>query len=351
MTPTRRGLLAATLFTLILIASPLLGCDAGDVGETATVDRKPVIGVSIPAADHGWTGGVVYWAEKAKADFAADVEVRVQTAASPEEQIAQIETMLTSGVDAIVILATESAPLTPTAKTVKERGVYLVNVDRGFLDPVADVYVAGDNAEFGRVSAKFMADKLGGEGNVVFVTGIPSTVDTARVEAAREVFAEHPGIDILDSVPGQWNRETAQNAMAGLLQKHSDIDAVWAGDDDMAEGIEQAIREAGRAGEMWIMPGAGKKGVVKKVMDGEAMYPANVTYPPGMIYAGVALAKAKLVGGDLASAAEDLPDYLGLTRQMIESAAAQEGQKKVTLPVRLITPENAGQFYFPESVY
>ena len=310
-----------------------------------------MIAVSIPSADHGWTGGVVYWANEAKKTFGDDVEVRVQTAAKPEEQISQIENLMTQGVDALVVLAIESAPLTPTAKKVKDRGIYLVNVDRGFLDPVADVYVAGDNAALGRVSAEFMAKKLGGKGDVVFVTGIPSTVDTARVNAARDVFAKFPDIKILDSVPGQWNRETALNAMAGLLQKHNHIDAVWSQDDDMAEGIEQAIKEAGRTGEMWQMPGAGKKEIIKRVMDGDPMYPADVTYPPGMVFAGVAIARAHLLEKDIAAAADDLPGYLGLTKDDLEAAKQQSGQKQVTLPVQLVTPENASEFYFPESIY
>lgn len=346
----KRFLVLAAMTTLALA-----GCDGGDTADSGGAGggggEKPVIGVSIPAADHGWTGGVVYWANEARKQYGDEAEILIQTAGTPEEQISQIENMLTQGVDAMVVLATESAPLTPTAKRIKERGVYLVNVDRGFLEPVADVYVAGDNAAFGRQSAEYMVEKMGGQGNIVIVTGIPSTVDTARVEAAKAVFAQHDGINVLDQAVGNWNREDALNAMQGLLQKHSDIDAVWAQDDDMAEGIEQAIKEAGRQNDMWVMGGAGKKEIVKRVMDGDAMFPADITYPPSMILAGIALAKARLVDGDLAAAAEDMPDHLGVTNEMIEQAKQQEGQKQLTLPVLLITPQNASDFYFPESVF
>ena len=308
--------------------TPAMGSGAGAGGGAAAA--KPVIGVSIPAADHGWTGGVVYWANEAKKMYGDEADIRIQTAGSPEEQISQIENMLTQGVDAMVVLATESAPLTPTAKKIKERGVLLVNVDRGFLEPVADVYIAGDNAAFGKQSAEYMVEKMGGKGNIVVITGIPSTVDTARVEAANAVFAKHPDIKVLDSAVGHWNREKALNAMQGLLQKHSQIDAVWAQDDDMAEGVEQAIKEAGRSGEMWIFGGAGKKDIVKRVMDKDPMYPADITYPPSMILAGIALAKAQLVDKDLSAAAADMPEHLGVTKEMLEAAKGQEGQKQVT---------------------
>ncbi len=344
-----------SLCLLTAFSLALAGCD-GDDNTSGTAGgggggNRPIIGVSIPSADHGWTGGVVYWANEAKKMYGDEADIRIQTAGGPDEQVSQIENMITQGVDAMVVLAHASEPLTPTARKIKERGIYLVNVDRGFTEPIADVYVAGDNAAFGRESAKYIAEKMGGKGNLVVLTGIPSTVDEARVDAAMEVFLEYPEIRILDQAVGHWNRERALNAMQGLLQKHPQIDAVWAQDDDMAEGAEQAIREAGRASEMWLFGGAGKKDIVKRVMDGDPMYPADITYPPSMILAGIAIAKAHLVDEDISAAAGDMPEHLGVTKEMLDAAKAQEGQKQVTLPVILITPENAETFYFPNSVF
>src|SRR5688572_26278482 len=110
-------LFKSSLFVLTaFLGLAMAGCD-GDDATTANGGgagggdggAKPVIGVSIPAADHGWTGGVVYWANEAKEMFGEEAEIRIQTAGTPEEQISQIENMLTQGVDAMVVLATESA--------------------------------------------------------------------------------------------------------------------------------------------------------------------------------------------------------------------------------------------------
>ena len=75
-----------------------------------------------------------------------------------------------------------------------------------------------------------------------------------------EVFARHPDIEIIDQQPGYWNRDKARTAAEALLQKHPQIDAIWAQDDDMAEGVEQAAREAGRLDDLFIFGGAGKEG-------------------------------------------------------------------------------------------
>ena len=94
----------------------------------------------------------------------------------------------------------------------------------------------------------------------------------------------------------------------------------------------QAIKEAGRAKEMWIVGGAGMKDVIKMVMDKDPMVPANMTYPPSMIATGIHMAASALRDGKRDEVVKFLPKHL-----MID--------------VELVTPDNAKQFYFPDSVY
>ena len=91
--------------------------------------------------------------------------------------------------------------------------------------------------------------------------------------------------------------------MQSYLASYPKIDAVWASDDDMALGAEKAIKEAGRMNQMWILGGAGMKDIVKRVMDKDPIYPADITYPPAMIAAGIDIAAAHMQGGDIAAAA------------------------------------------------
>ncbi len=297
-----------------------------------TPPKKVRIGVSVPAADHGWTAGIGWWAKRAMA-LHPEIEWQYQTADTPQKQIEQIETMMTKGVDGLVILATESAPLTPVAKQAKAKGIHIVNVDRGFLEQdIADVFLEGDNKAFGRKSAEFVAKKMGGKGNLVILTGIPCTVDTDRVNAAKEVFAKYPDIKILGQQPADWNREKGLKVMQTFLTQYPKIDAVWAQDDDILLGAAQAIKEAGREKQMFIVGGAGMKDVIKMVMDNDPLVPADITYPPSMIAAGIHLSA-------------------GILRDGKQKAINQFMPKHLTLDVELVTPENAKQFYFPDSVY
>ena len=304
---------------------------SGAASTTAATAPKIKIGVSVPAADHGWTAGVVWWAKEAMA-LNPDVEWLFQTAETPDKQIQDIENMMTQGVDGLVILATESAPLTPVAKQAHENGILIVNVDRGFLEPVADIFLEGDNASFGRKSAEFIVDRLEGSGKIVVLEGIPCTVNTARVEAAMEVFEANPGIEIVGRDSGMWNRQKSLDVMQNILVQAPEIDAVWASDDDMALGVEQAIVEAGRQDEMWILGGAGMKDIVKRVMDEDPMYPADITYPPSMIATGIQMAVSVLEDGNRDEVMKFMPRHL-------------------LIDVELILPENAARHYFPDSVF
>jgi ribose transport system substrate-binding protein len=333
------SLIGAVAILSLAGLSILTGCErpAPKQASPAAASAQPIakklrIGVSVPAADHGWTAGVGWWAKQAM-DLYPDVEWQYQTAENAAAQTQQVEAMVTKGIDALVILAHQSEAMTPVAERVKQRGIFIVNVDRGFTKPVADIFLEGDNKAFGRKSAQFVAQKMGGKGNLVILQGIAgTTVNADRVAAAMEVFAEHPNIKILDSQPADWNREKGLNVMKALLTKHPKIDAVWAQDDDIMMGAIQAIKEAGREKEMWILGGAGMKEAVKMVMDKDPMVPANITYPPSMVAMGVHLAVATLRDGKQAEKMKFTPRHL-----MID--------------VDLITPDNAGEFYFPDSVY
>jgi ribose transport system substrate-binding protein len=261
-----------------------------------------------------------------------EIEWSFATAGTPEKQVADIEDMMNKGVDGLVILATESAPLTDVAERAHQRGIHITNVDRGFLKPVADIFIEGDNKAFGRKSAEFMVQKLGGKGNILILEGIPCTVNTDRVQAFLEVIKHNPNIKVLASQPAMWNREKALQVTQNLLTQYPKVDAIWASDDDMALGAMQAVQEAGRDKEIWLFPGAGMKDVIKMVMDKNPMIPGDITYSPSMIATGIHLSVSALRDGKRKEISEFMP-------------------KHIMIDVELITPENAKNYYFPSAVY
>jgi ribose transport system substrate-binding protein len=319
-----------------LAALSIIGCQGsggsggGGSAPTAENHKKFKIGVSIPAADHGWTAGVKYWAQQATKDN-PDIEWIIQDAKESNAQISDLENMKTQGVDALVVLAFESGPLTPIAEKLHDAGILVVNVDRGFTKPVADVYIEGDNKAFGRKSAEFMVQKLGGKGKIAILRGIPCTVDTDRYDAAMAVFKANPGITIVGEGAGRWNREEAEKVMTNMLDSTPQIDAIWAADDDMALGAETALKAASRDKNIWILGGGCMKEVVQRMMANDPMFPGEITYPPQMIGYGIETAAAMVRAG--------------------KDNAKKYTPRHVYLDVEIVTPDRAKDFYFPDSVY
>jgi ribose transport system substrate-binding protein len=305
----------------------LLALSAG----AAPAAEKVTLGVAIPTATHGFTGGIVWWANQAKKELEAanpTLKIIVKTASSAPDQANQLQDMLVvNKINTLVIFPLESASLTQPVTQLKNKGVYITVVDRGLTNTNAqNAYVAGDNTAFGKLPAEYLAKRLGGKGNIVVLRGMPSTLDNERVDAFNAVMRANPGVKILDTKYGNWNRDDAFKVMQDYLTRFKQIDAVWAADDDMAIGVLKAIEQAKRTDIKEVFGGAGAKTAVKKIMDGDKLIQANVSYSPKFIYDAIKMtANARLKG-------EAMP-------------------AKTILPSMLITRDNAKQFYFPDSPY
>ncbi|HEV2603853.1 MAG TPA: ABC transporter substrate-binding protein [Microvirga sp.] len=302
---------------------------ATGLATSAIAQQKNVtIGVSIPAATHGWTGGVVYHAQEAAKALEKGypgLKVIVKTSPDGAAQANALDDLTTQKIDALVVLPFNSDELTNPVREVKKKGTFITVVDRGLKDPsIQDLYVAGNNPEFGRVAGKYFVDNLK-QGNVVVFRGIPTVIDEERVTNFEKAL-EGSGVKVIDKQYANWNRDDAFKVMQDFLAKHPKIDAVWASDDDMALGVMEAIRQAKREDIKFVLGGAGMKDIVKRVMDGDKMIPANVSYPPSMIATA-----------------------MGVTAANYFSNAPVRGT--YVLNAELITKDNAKNHYFPNSPF
>lgn len=301
------------------------------LGATGAVAQEQVkLGVSIPAATHGWTGGVNYHAERIKERLEAqydDLEIVIAAADGPGQQANDLEDLLAvQQIDALVILPFESDPLTDPVRYVKEQGVFVTVVDRGLADEtIRDLYVAGDNPGFGRIAGQYFTEQLSEGDNIVVLRGIPTVIDDQRVEAFMDAI-EGSGINVLDMEYANWNRDDGFEVMQDFLARFDDIDAVWAQDDDIALGVIEAVRQAGRTDEMFVVGGGGMKQMIERVQAGDELTPVDILYPPSMIATAIELTALQYV-----------------------AAVPIEGSYILDSPI--VTAENAAQYYFPESPY
>ncbi|KQQ59714.1 MULTISPECIES: substrate-binding domain-containing protein [Rhizobium/Agrobacterium group] len=299
-------------------------------GAAQAQDKKVTIGVSIPAADHGWTSGVVYHAERVAKLLMQEhpgLNVIVKTSPDAATQANAVQDLETQGIDALVILPSDPDPLVNAIKEVKSNGKFVALVDRAPSvndDTVRDLYVAGNNPALGEVAGKYIAETTP-EAEVVVIRGLPIPIDQQRQDGFDKGIAGSK-VKILDRQFGNWNRDDAFKVMQDYLTKYPKIDVVWCQDDDMAVGVLQAIEQAKRTDIKYVVAGAGSKDMIKKVMDGDKMIPVDVLYPPAMVATAMQLTAASFY------------DQIPVRGTYI-------------LDATLVTKDNAKDFYFPDSPF
>lgn len=299
-------------------------------GAAYAQDKKVTIGVSVPAADHGWTAGVVYHAERVAKKLMAEypgLNVIVKTSPDPASQANAVQDLDVQGIDALVILPTDPDPLVNAIREVKDKGKFVALVDRAPSNndnAVRDLYVAGNNPALGEVAGRYIA-KTTPEAQVVVIRGMPIPIDQQRQDGFDKGIAGS-SVKVLERQYGNWNRDDAFKVMQDYLTKYPKIDVVWCQDDDMAVGVLEAIDQAKRKDIQYIVAGAGSKDMIKRVMDGDKMVPVDVLYPPAMVGTAMELTAAGLI------------DQVPVRGEYI-------------LDATLVTPENAKSFYFPDSPF
>ncbi len=161
-------------------------------------------------------------------------------------QIQQLQNLMAKNVDAILVNPGDVNGLNATLQEAVDKGILVISVDQELNVP--GVYNVGiDQKAWAKTSAQWLADKLGGTGNIVEIEGFPGhPANVARMEGVDEVFARYPGITVLAKDTGRWDEATGQQVMSNFLSAYPDLTGYWT-QDGMAIGALQAIMAANPA--------------------------------------------------------------------------------------------------------
>ncbi|MCZ4269322.1 sugar ABC transporter substrate-binding protein [Rhodobacteraceae bacterium G21628-S1] len=199
----------------------------------------------------------------AAADANADIEAVVLDAGGDvARQIAQMEDLIQQEVDAIIIWPTNGEAVIPAVRKAQKAGIPVVVTNSNIAEAGFDFiksFSGPDNITQGARSAEIMCDKfkdmgIADEAQVVHITGQPGyTTAIERAEGFEDRLPEVcPNVTVVDTQPGDWNREKSQQVMEAFLVKYDDIDGVYAGDDNMGVGALNAAKAAGRDGIIFV---------------------------------------------------------------------------------------------------
>ncbi len=227
-----------------------------DVVDTAKYKKEApfVIGFSNAGVADGWLVTFKHGVEWAAAQNRDRIEKFLITDANwdADKQIRDIQDLLNQDIDLLLVNPVTLEALDPVLRRAMSSGVPVVSVVRRVKSDSAFVsFVTASDTALARLSAQWLAETLHGEGRIVILPGQAGASPAEfRLRAAREVFAQHPGIEILDVQYTDWSPAKGKEIMSALIQAHGgEIDGVWSDSGLQGAGSVEAFLNAGVASE------------------------------------------------------------------------------------------------------
>lgn len=149
-----------------------------------------------------------------------------------ESQYNVIETLITKGVDGLAIAVSDDQTIAPLINKGIEAGIPIVCVNSDAPSSKRLAYLGRDDVEAGRTVARYIVEKLkeksGSEKGKVLMTttGAGTNWSDSREKGSREIFAQYPGIEVVDFINATGDEQTAYGALENALLAHPDIDAM-----------------------------------------------------------------------------------------------------------------------------
>jgi D-xylose transport system substrate-binding protein len=206
--------------------------------------------------------------------------IATDAGSSAEQQIVDVENLISHGADALIILAQDGTAILPAVEAAAEAGIPVVGYDRLIESPDA-FYLSFDNVEVGRMQARAIYDAAP-EGNYVFIKGNAADANADFLRGGQEeVLTDAAGCDSVapdandpdcpiqnvgESYTDNWAPEVAQTNMEQFLtQNNNDVDAVVASNDGMAAGVVAALEGRGLAGQVPVSGQDGDAAALNRV--------------------------------------------------------------------------------------
>ncbi len=280
-----RGLrIAALVGALALVAAACGGDEASDESYT--------IGVSNTLAGNGWREQMIC-AIKAEALASGVVDEVVLENANTDTtgQIGQIESLISQGVDAIIINPTDREGLNAVIEEAISQGIVVVAIDQAVTAEGA--YVAtNDQVAYGELGARWLFEEMGGEGNVVEMRGIDGVpADTDRHTGFTTALEDFPGITVSEETFTGWDPTVGAEQALQIISA-GDVQGIW------TSGIDYTVVDQFETANAPFVPivGADNNGFVDQLLNVEGLVGAAVTNPPAIGGVGAAIAIQALQG-------------------------------------------------------
>jgi ribose transport system substrate-binding protein len=265
---------------------------AASLSASAAKDSY-TIGVSNTVQGNGWREEMVC-AIKAQALASGKVS-KLNIAHRNTDAAGQLEdirNLISAGVDAIVVNPADPAGINAALAEATKAGIVVVAVDQAVTEPSAYV-ISNNQEEYAYLGAKWLFQKLGGKGDVVYMRGAAGApADSDRDKGFKKALAEFPDIKVVHEVFTGWQQDQGKQQILDFIATGTPFNGIW------TSGIDNVIVDALTESQAPLVPvvGADNAGFVGQLNTVQGLTGAAVTNPGSIGGAGVTLALQILDG-------------------------------------------------------
>ena len=295
--------------------------------SAASAADKPVYGVLMKTLSNPFWGAMEKGVDLGAASAGVEIFLEaVESDQAAEPQLNACNTMLQKKPVAMITAAINSTILLPCLKQANEMKIPVVDLDNN-LDPAitkkagVDIafHIGSDNEAAGAKGADYLVSTLGkdAKGPVLVIEGLSGNI-TGEKRArgfADELKKQAPGLNIVASLPGDWDSLKAANITNDTLQRNPDLVAIFCANDDMALGAVEAARSAGKD-KIVVIGVDGNTNAVKSIKAGRLN--ASVAQLPYLVGMQAVENVKKVLAGDKTPEMTYVPTLV-LTKEVIEA--------------------------------
>ncbi len=245
------SLVAATMLTSLAACSSETKDNAATtnsstaVTSSAPAEKKIVVGMTLYSLKNEFTVRLSNAAKKKAEELGVELKI-YDGNYDPSTQISQVETMISDGVDAIILNPQDAKACAVAVDKAATANIPVIGVNTRVDSDKLVSYVGSKDVYAGELEMQAIADKLGGKGNIVILDGpLGQSAQLERSEGINNILAKYPDIKVLAEKTANWSRSEAMTVMENWLQAFDKIDAVVGENDEMALGARQAIEAKG----------------------------------------------------------------------------------------------------------
>lgn len=219
-----------------------------------------------------------------QAGFYPEFELKILNSEDDiENQIKNIEQLISEKVDILIVSPIKSKPITPIVEKAFKSGIPVLIVDRKTDGDNYTAYLGGDNYEVGTNAANYLASLTNENKKIIEIKGLAgSSPALERSLGFSDVINSTKNLQVVKAIEGNWESYSIKDSLRNVLESVKDVDYIFVHNDRMALGAWEVVKEKKLQGHIKIIGVDGLNGPnggIQLVKEGKLL--ATILYPTG----------------------------------------------------------------------